>query len=630
MPKPFNPSKRRDAAVTNGEYRRRKQKSAAPLTATALHQHAEAQLRSRQKNQHGEERFAQLKADPQRLFHELQVHQVELELQNLELLDARNRMEVLLEKYTDLYDFAPAGYLSIDESGAILEVNLTGAVILGMERSRLIKRFLQSFVSVPSRPVYLAFLKTVFAGSRSQSCELQLHKADGGACWMSFQASPAVSFKGTPKWSRLAFVDITAGVQAEALLRDSEERFRALFELGPLAIYSCDNSGVIQQFNRRAVELWGRKPALGDAGDLFCGSFKLFNPDGRGILHKQCPMAEVVAGKKREVRDAEIIIERPDGTRITAVVNIRALKNKKGEVTGAINCFYDITERKHVESARQRAEEIAVKNQKLEHEIARRLAETESFKQKERHKNQLLEQSRITQEQLRHLSRQVLKGQEEERKRISRELHDVIAQTLTGINLRLAALKMEAGLNAKDFGRNVTRTQRLVEKSVAIVHQFARELRPAVLDDLGLIPALLSFLKIFTAQTGVRTHLTAFAGVEELDSARRTTLYRIAQEALTNVARHAHASRVEVGIQLLAPGGVCMTIKDDGKSFNVASVLVANGGKRLGLLGMRERLEMVGGKFEIESAIGQGTTIIARIPFGKLAGVATKPVEIKL
>jgi signal transduction histidine kinase len=98
-----------------------------------------------------------------------------------------------------------------------------------------------------------------------------------------------------------------------------------------------------------------------------------------------------------------------------------------------------------------------------------------------------------------------------------------------------------------------------------------------------------------------------------LDTAKRTVLFRVAQEALNNVARHAQAGRVEVSIQKL-PDWICMKIKDDGKSFNVERTLHINGGKRLGLLGMRERLEMVGGKFVVESSPGKGTTILAQIP----------------
>jgi signal transduction histidine kinase len=110
-------------------------------------------------------------------------------------------------------------------------------------------------------------------------------------------------------------------------------------------------------------------------------------------------------------------------------------------------------------------------------------------------------------------------------------------------------------------------------------------------------------------------HLTAFAAVENLDAAKRTVLYRVAQEALTNVARHAKASRVDVNIRE-QNSAACMEIKDDGESFEVERRLHAKGSKRLGLLGMRERVEMVGGTFCIESSPGQGTIVRVEIPLG--------------
>ena len=265
------------------------------------------------------------------------------------------------------------------------------------------------------------------------------------------------------------------------------------------------------------------------------------------------------------------------------------------------------------QSLYQRSVDLTASNRQLQQEILQRKSVEESLRKSEQHYSRLLEQSRHMQEQLRLLSRQLLSAQEEERKMISRELHDQIAQTLTGINVRLASLKTESTLNTKGLQKKISSTQRLVEKSVDIVHRFARELRPTVLDDLGLIPALHSFMKSFAKRTGVRTSLTAFATVERLDTAKRTVLFRVAQEALTNVARHAQAGRVEVSIQKL-PDWICMKIKDDGKSFNVERTLHANGGKRLGLLGMRERLEMVGGKFVVESSPGKGTTVFAQIP----------------
>jgi signal transduction histidine kinase len=267
------------------------------------------------------------------------------------------------------------------------------------------------------------------------------------------------------------------------------------------------------------------------------------------------------------------------------------------------------------QTLRQRTVELADAHRQLKQEIAQRKSVEESLRNSERHYGKLLERSYHLQEQLRHLSRQLLLAQEEERKKISRDLHDEIAQTLTGINIRLAALKMEAVHNTKGLQNRISSTQRMVERSVDIVHQFARELRPMVLDDLGLIPALHSFMKGLTKRTGLHIRfVTCTSGrIKQLNNATRTALYRVAQEALTNVARHAHASRVDVRLQKL-PRAIGLTIQDNGKSFQVERVLHARRNKRLGLLGMRERVEMVGGSFRVESAPGKGTAVYAEIP----------------
>lgn len=280
--------------------------------------------------------------------------------------------------------------------------------------------------------------------------------------------------------------------------------------------------------------------------------------------------------------------------------------------------------KRFVEVLSQRTLELAASNLELSLEITRRKAGEEELKKSRNHYEQLLRKSQWQQEELRRLSRQVLSAQEDERREISRELHDVIAQTLTGINIRLANLRKKAVLDSKSLNRNIASTQRMVEKSVDIVHRFARELRPAVLDDLGLIPALHSFLKSFMARTGVHAQLTAFGGVENLNTDQRTVLFRVAQEALNNVARHAHASQVDVSIRK-AGDSICMTVKDNGKSFNVENVMHANGGKRLGLLGMRERVEMIRGKLNVASSPGQGTTIEVQIPFGRKTSRKTLP-----
>ncbi|MBM4165183.1 MAG: PAS domain S-box protein [Lentisphaerae bacterium] len=413
--------------------------------------------------------------DIRRTLHELHVHQIELELQNEALLIARNEAESVLEKYTDLYDFAPVGYFSLDERGRILEANLTGASMLGVNRSRLVGQRLTSFVAQAERTIFTAFLERLFSRAGGQLCEVTLEKTGGAS---------------------------------------------------------------------------------------FCAHLNGLSADSASA-----------------------------GCRV-AVSDITALKE--------------------VEQAKYRLEAMAGANEDLRLEIVRRQIVEEALKGSEHQQRELLAQSHILQGQLRRLTHQVMQAQEEERKRISRELHDEITQTLVGINLHLESLAREPAVDSRKLKARIVQTQRAVEKAVNIVHRFARDLRPAMLDDLGLILALHAHVKSFSKKTGIRVGLTAFPGVENVNGPRRTALYRVALEALANVARHAQATRAEVSFRRV-PGGLLMQITDNGRAFDVEGVLHANEGKRLGLIGMRERMEMVGGKFGIVSVPGTGTTVSAQI-----------------
>lgn len=325
-------------------------------------------------------------------------------------------------------------------------------------------------------------------------------------------------------------------------------------------------------------------------------------------LHEQILVTEVLPGTT--ARKRSLLIKQAGIFFAVAITPIEKTHRNAREAAVQLKKF--------IETLSQRTVELAAANLELSLEITQRKAAEAALQKSEHHYSQLLKKSDELQEQLRRLSRQILSAQEEERRRISRELHDVIAQTLTGINIRLATLKKEALINTKGLDRNIASTQRMVEKSVDIVHAFARELRPAVLDDLGLIPALHSFVKLFSQRTRIHVNLKIFAGVEALGLNHRTVLYRVAQEALTNVSRHARASRVDLFIQEVG-NDIHMTIHDNGKSFEVGRMLNSRGQKRLGLLGMRERVEMIGGRFSVESASGKGTTISAFITNGKAA-----------
>ena len=324
---------------------------------------------------------------------------------------------------------------------------------------------------------------------------------------------------------------------------------------------------------------------------------------GLARLHEQILVSDVLPTIPAAKRPA--VIRQAATFFSTAITPIRKARQPLGERTGRLGAV--------VKTLSQRTVELAASNLELSQEVAQRTTAEAALRSSEHHCRELLEQSDRQQVQARRLARELLSAQEDERKKISRDLHDVIAQTLTGINIRLTTLKRDAEVDTKDLERNIGRTQKLVERAVNIVHRFARELRPALLDDLGLIPALQALLKEVGSRAGLRTGLDAVPAVERLDMAKRTVLFRVAQEAMTNVARHAKASRADIRISR-GRGGFRMTISDDGCAFAVERVLHARGGRRLGLLGMRERLAMVGGTFDVTSVAGTGTTVIAEVP----------------
>ncbi len=309
----------------------------------------------------------------------------------------------------------------------------------------------------------------------------------------------------------------------------------------------------------------------------------------------EVPAVRILTVKQAKVFFAEAIVPMEETHRLAQASNVRLNRLNRGLI--------------------RRTQEFAASNQRLKIEIARRRAGEKSLRESARQAKRMLAQSQRLQERLSLLSRRILSVQEEERKRISRELHDVIAQMLTGINLRLAALKLEATADAKDLSHKISLTQKLVEKSVDLVHQFARELRPAALDDLGLIPALHAFLKTFTRETGILVSLTAFSGVEQMSSVKRTALYRVAHEALNNVVRHTKAGRVTVSIRRTGDL-VLMLIEDDGPALPKERIRSSRKSQRLGLLGMKERMEIVGGIFTFETAPGRGGIVRVQIPFG--------------
>ena len=216
-------------------------------------------------------------------------------------------------------------------------------------------------------------------------------------------------------------------------------------------------------------------------------------------------------------------------------------------------------------------------------------------------------------QQLHHLSQEILQAQEEERQRLARELHDEAAQTLTSL---LVYLKLLEKSQDPDEAQRIQNLRKLTAHALEEVRQVALELRPKILDDWGLEAALGWRVDELSKACSIRANLQVIGMRNRLPRDLELTFYRVAQEAINNIARHSHARHAQIALKR-EEHYLTLEIKDDGVGFNT-TVIQAGRLQELGLLGMRERMALVGGEFVIESEPGKGTRLVARAPLASL------------
>jgi signal transduction histidine kinase len=221
------------------------------------------------------------------------------------------------------------------------------------------------------------------------------------------------------------------------------------------------------------------------------------------------------------------------------------------------------------------------------------------------------------------LLERVVAAQEEERKRLARDLHDQTGQTLAGLAMGLYAVEALMPSDPESAARRLQDLERLSASAVDDLHQLIADLRPTQLDDLGLVPALRDMAAHVAARTGMQVQVNAAEPRRRLRAQLETVLYRLAQEALHNAARHSHARHVTITLQF-SREDVNLEIRDDGIGFAPETVIKAQAPRRAwGLLGMLERVSLVGGNLEIQSTPGKGTRLRAHIPMRALEETPT-------
>jgi two-component system CheB/CheR fusion protein len=339
-----------------------------------------------------------------------------------------------------------------------------------------------------------------------------------------------------------------------AKLREATATLQAIINASPLAIITIDRQEKVMTWNASAEQMFGlRADAV------------LRRPLAAtlgGSEESRATFLAALSSSDTASRSDELQLHRHDGSALNVQVFSAPIRAADGSVYAMMGLLQDVTDRKRMEQERER------------------------------------------------LLRRIVSAEEEERQRIARELHDQLGQHLTALKVGLEGLPRS--------GENVERLKRIVSEIDRSVDRLTLELRPPVLDDVGLDGALGSLVDQFTQASGIQADVhTTGTEAERLPELIETSLYRILQEALTNVWKHAGAKSVSVILER-TPGQVQLIVEDDGSGFEPADGGTGDG--RLGLLGIRERVSLIGGSFHIEAPLGQGTTLYVRVPLARGGG----------
>ena len=385
-------------------------------------------------------------------------------------------------------------------------------------------------------------------------------------------------------------VGLADHTRGERPYQNNEEQLRLFAErIRDYAIILLDTEGTILTWGLGAERLEGYR-----AEEIIGKHFAVFYHRGDIRLGKpQKLLDEAVAQGHAEEEGWRL---RKDGTRFWANVVITALRDESGYLQGFGKLVRDDTARK------QSAEALRNLNEKLDLRVQER---THQLGKANRELRESLDQ-------LHALAARIQAIREEERTSIAREIHDELGQALTALKMDLVWLMQRLPGAAHPQRAKTVSMLKLIDGTITTVRKIAAELRPGMLDDLGLAAAIEWQAQEFQARTGVECQVLLPAEIFALDEERSTAIFRIFQETLTNVARHAAASHVTVKLQR-TPQELVLNVQDNGKGLDEST---AFGSKSLGLLGMKERAVILGGTLEVRGNPGKGTSVTVRVPWG--------------
>ena len=476
-----------------------------------------------------------------------------------DITDRKQAEEALRESESfrrTIFDSEPECVKVVGRDFTLLDMNPAGLMMIGASsREQVVGQSVLTLIAPEWRSSFTEIHERVLQGN-SVVAEFEICGLDGVRRRMETHAVPLRNNESLVVGQLAITRDISERRRSEEALRESEERYRELFENAKDAIYVHDLSGRYTSVNRAAEKLSGfsREQILGKHFSNFVSP--------RDLKHVRTNFCRKLDEENETIYEVNMVSR--DGRRIPVEVSSR-LVYEKGVAVGVQGSARDITDRKRAQEA-----------QRL-------------------------------------YSRRLIQAQETERAKIARELHDEIGQVLTAVRINLQSIKNSCSIDGSvpplDDSIGV------VDEALGRVRELSIELRPSLLDDLGLHAALRWYVDRYAQRTGIIAEvLNGFEGDSRLPRELETACFRIAQEALTNVARHARAASVSVQLQR-SRERILLTIVDDGVGFIIDQLRRSETpASALGLRGMEERALAVGGYLEIDSGVQRGTRIRATFP----------------
>lgn len=464
------------------------------------------------------------------------------------------------EKYRNIVETAEEGICSFDKEGKFVFANQKFLDLSGYSLEELYEHQYGNMLDPQGREYLNEKIKNRRLGIH-ESYDLQLTNKNGNVIWVNVSANPIFNSDGNFTGALAMYTDITDRVRLQEELRKREEYYRILYQQSPLPYQTLDENGCVNDVNEVCLESLGyeREEVIGEKFNKF-----LSVEDQERFSNRFLHFLSV-----GEIHDVEFKMGRKDGKIINISLDGRIGRNEHGVINQAYCVWRDVTQIREAQQA---------------------LVESE--------------------EKLRALTNYLQTAIETDRAYIAREIHDEFGQLMTGLKMDLAWCTR----NHTDFDKlqiRFTSMNKLLDDAIKISRRLTSELRPGLLDDLGLIPAMEWYIGEYMHRSDIACRYHLPENEPDLESTLKITIYRIFQEALTNIARHACATEANIMLDF-GKNEITLEVRDNGRGISTKDL---GSHQSLGLLGIQERARQKGGYVEVTGIAGRGTTVMACIPY---------------